>query len=108
MDDRDQASDRRAIARYYHRFATVYGDGEFFGARRASAACSAAGLRPETRPAAFCVDWPALEEWIHIRWLTTFAAPQRILARMLLPALRRRAAGRSVQLEETVLVATKV
>ena len=74
--------------------------------RRASAACHAAGLRPETRRAPFAVSAPALEEWIQIRWLTTFAAPLRTLTRLLLPAVRWRTGGRSVQLAETVLVAT--
>jgi SAM-dependent methyltransferase len=75
--------------------------------RRAGAACRAAGLEPEMRRAPFCVGGHALEEWIQIRWLTTFPAPLRLLARLLLPAVRWRVAGRTVQLAETVLIATK-
>ncbi len=74
---------------------------------RAGAACTAAGLQPEIRRAPFAVGWSALEEWIRIRWLTSLAAPLRRIAGLLLPAMRWRATGRTVELAETVLVATK-
>jgi SAM-dependent methyltransferase len=74
---------------------------------RAGAACYAAGLQPELRRAPFSADWPALEEWIRLRWLTALDEPLRTLLRLCVAAMRRRGAGRTLRLAETVLIATK-
>lgn len=74
---------------------------------RANAACRAAGLHPESRRAPFSVTWPALEEWIRIRWLTTLDEPFRSVVRLWLSATHRRHKSRTLSLDETVLVATK-
>lgn len=87
-----------------------------FGARRvrtaddegrAGAACRAAGLRAKVRHAPFSGTWNAVEEWIRIRCLTILDEPLRAQAERWLSAIGARAVGRTLQLTETVLIATK-
>jgi len=88
-----------------------------FGARRlrrsndvgrVAAACSAHGLRSESRSIPFSASWHALEEWIRIRWFTMVDESQRTQAERWMSAVRSRAAGFNLRLAETVVVATKV
>jgi ubiquinone/menaquinone biosynthesis C-methylase UbiE len=74
---------------------------------RAATACAHAGLQSESRKATFSVNWPAVEEWIRIRWLTIVDDPVRALAERLLAQVRQRAAELHVQFTETLLAARK-
>jgi SAM-dependent methyltransferase len=74
---------------------------------RAAVACALAGLRSESRAAAFSVDWPAVEEWIRIRWLSIVDDAVRALAERWLAQVRPRAAELHVEFTETLLVARK-
>jgi ubiquinone/menaquinone biosynthesis C-methylase UbiE len=74
---------------------------------RAGAACARAGLQSESRKAAFSVTWPAVEEWVHIRWLTIVDDVVRAQAERLLAQVRERAAELSMEFTETLLVARK-
>ncbi len=72
---------------------------------RAAAACVRAGLQPELRTAAFTVGWPAVEEWVRIRWLTIAEEAVRLRAERWLAQVRTRTAALQLQFTETVLVA---
>jgi SAM-dependent methyltransferase len=74
---------------------------------RGVAACGRAGLQSEARRAAFSVTWPAVEEWIRIRWLSIVDDAVRALAERWLAQVRPRAAELHVQFTETLLVARK-
>jgi len=74
---------------------------------RVAAACAAAGLQPTWRQAAFSVAWPAVEEWVRIRWLSIAADPLRARAEGWLAELRRSAAGLTFDIPETLLVARR-
>lgn len=76
-------------------------------AERAAAACRAAGLQPEWRPAPYAVTWPAIEEWLRIRWLTVFDRERQGAAERWLARVRPRAAGLTLSLTETLLLAHK-
>ncbi len=71
------------------------------------AACARAGVEPEWRDAAFAVTWPAVEEWVRIRWLTIADATRQARVERLLNDVRPRAAGLTFPLTETLLVARK-
>lgn len=72
---------------------------------RAAAACVRAGLQPELRTAAFTVPWPAVEEWVRIRWLTIADEAVRLRAERWLAQVRAGAAALHLPFTETVLVA---
>jgi ubiquinone/menaquinone biosynthesis C-methylase UbiE len=74
---------------------------------RAAAACARAGLQSESRSAAFSVTWPAVEEWVHIRWLSIVDETVRAHAERLLAQVRPRAAELRVEFTETLLVGRK-
>lgn len=74
---------------------------------RAVAACARVGLQSELRRAAFSVTWPAVEEWVRIRWLTLVDEAVRAHAERWLAQVRAAAAGLSVEFTETLLVARK-
>ncbi len=74
---------------------------------QAAAACRAAGLEPHWRHPAYTVTWPALEEWLHIRWLTVFDEPRRGQVEQWLSRVRPRATDLTLTLNETLLVARK-
>ena len=74
---------------------------------RIAAACTRAGLRPQWRTAPFSVPWPAVEEWVRIRWLTIADAERRAVADAWLAQLRARTAGVTVAFAETLLLAHK-
>ena len=74
---------------------------------RAVAACGRAGLQLESRRAAFSVTWPAVEEWVRIRWLTIVDDAVRAQAEHWLAQVGPRAAELSVTFTETLLVARK-
>jgi ubiquinone/menaquinone biosynthesis C-methylase UbiE len=76
-------------------------------AARGAAACAQVGLQPEWRRAPFTVTWPAVEEWVRIRWLTIADDAGRALAEQWLAEVRPRTAGRTLELAETLLVARK-
>jgi ubiquinone/menaquinone biosynthesis C-methylase UbiE len=72
-----------------------------------TAACERAGLEPAWRTAAFSVDWPALEEWVRIRWLSIADAAVRERAERWLAALGARLPARVVEVTETLLIARR-
>ncbi len=72
---------------------------------RAAAACCAAGLEPQWRRAPYVVTWPAIEEWLRIRWLTVFDRERRAQAERWLTRVRPRAGDLTLTLTETLLVA---
>jgi ubiquinone/menaquinone biosynthesis C-methylase UbiE len=74
---------------------------------RAATACARAGLQSESRRAAFTVGWPAVEEWVRIRWLTIVDDAVRAQAERLLAQVRARATELSMEFAETLLVARK-
>ena len=74
---------------------------------RVVAACAGVGLQLTWRRAPFSVMWPALEEWIHIRWTTVADEAWRARAESWLAQVRPRAAGLSFSISETLLVARK-
>ncbi len=74
---------------------------------RTGAACLVAGLEPQWRRAAYAVNWPALEEWLRIRWVTVFDPEQQEEIERWLARVRLRAAGLTLSLKETLLVARK-
>jgi SAM-dependent methyltransferase len=74
---------------------------------RVAAACARAGLQPTWHSAPFSVTWAAVEEWIHIRWLTVAEEAQRARAEHWLAEFRPRTAGLSFSISETLLVARK-
>ncbi len=76
-------------------------------ASRAAAACASGGLQIEERRAAFSVRWPAIEEWVRIRWLTIVDETPRAEAERLLAQVRPRAAELNMTFTETLLVARK-
>lgn len=73
--------------------------------KRAAAACVRVGLEPELRTAAFTVDWPAVEEWVRMRWLSIADEGVRLRADGWLAQVRARAEALHLRLTETVLVA---
>jgi SAM-dependent methyltransferase len=74
---------------------------------QAAAACVRAGLRPEWRRTSFAVGWPAVEEWIRIRWLTIADAEQRARVERWFAATRPCAGALTLPLAETLLLARK-
>jgi SAM-dependent methyltransferase len=70
-------------------------------------ACALAGLRPAWRTARFVVSGEALEEWIHVRWLSIADAAVRERAERILAALRPRLAGQTAEATETLLIARR-
>lgn len=82
------------------------------GARRddptaVAAACQRCGLRPTWRRADFAASWPALEEWVRVRWLSIVDDALRLQADRWLASIRPRAAAGTIPMAETVLVAYK-
>lgn len=75
---------------------------------RVASACTSAGLQPTWRQAAFSVQWPAVEEWVRIRWLSISDEPLRARAEHWFAELRNRAAGLTFEITETLLVARKI
>ena len=73
----------------------------------AAAACAGVGLRPEWRSAPFSVTWPAIEEWVRIRWLTIADETQRARAERWLAQVRPQVAGLTLHLTETLMTARK-
>ena len=74
---------------------------------RVAAACDAAGLQPTWRQARFSVDWPALDEWVRIRWLSVVDDVLRERAERWLEQVRERAAAITLPVTESLLVAFK-
>jgi ubiquinone/menaquinone biosynthesis C-methylase UbiE len=74
---------------------------------RVAAACARAGLQPAWRSASFSVTWPALEEWLRIRWLTILDEAARVRVEAWLEQPRPRSAGLTASIAETLLVARK-
>jgi SAM-dependent methyltransferase len=72
---------------------------------RVAAACTRVGLRPEWRRAPFSVAWPAVVEWMRIRWLTIADETQRVQAERWLAQVGPRAAELTLEFSETLLVA---
>ena len=70
-------------------------------------ACRRGGLEPSWRRAEFAVSWPALEEWVRLRWLSIADEALRLRIDRLLTGVRSRATGGSVPAAETLLVARK-
>jgi SAM-dependent methyltransferase len=82
------------------------------GARRdeptaVAAACQRSGLQPTWRQADFAVSWPALEEWVRVRWLSIVDEALRVRADRWLVSIRSRAGAGMLQMAETLLVAHK-
>jgi ubiquinone/menaquinone biosynthesis C-methylase UbiE len=75
---------------------------------RVATACVAAGLRPTWRRPSFSVRWPAVEEWVRIRWLSIVDEPLRARAEHWLTELRGSAAALTFEIAETLLVARKI
>ncbi len=75
---------------------------------RVVAACVSAGLQPAWRRVSFSVAWPAVEEWVRIRWLSIVDEPLRTGAEGWLAKLRSKAAGLTFEIPETLLVARKI
>jgi SAM-dependent methyltransferase len=75
---------------------------------RVATACLSAGLQPAWRQASFSVEWPAVEEWVRIRWLSIVDEPLRARAEGWLAELRSTAAGLAFEIVETILVAGKI
>jgi SAM-dependent methyltransferase len=73
----------------------------------AAAACAHSGLHFQWRNAAFSVSWPALEEWVGIRWLTIADDALRDHAERWFANVRQRVAGRTLQFTERLLVAQR-
>jgi hypothetical protein len=74
---------------------------------RAAAACVRVDLQPEWRRASFSVTWPAIVEWVRIRWLTIADETQRARAEQWFAQVRPRAAELTLEFTETLLVARK-
>jgi ubiquinone/menaquinone biosynthesis C-methylase UbiE len=74
---------------------------------RVASACVAAGLQPTWRRPTFSVAWPAVEEWVRIRWLSIVDEPLRARAERWLAERRGSAAGLTFEIAETLLVARK-
>ena len=74
---------------------------------RVAAACDAAGLQPTWRQATFSIDWPALDEWVRIRWLSVVDEPLRLRGERWLEQVRERAAAITLSVMESLLVARK-
>lgn len=72
-----------------------------------AAACQRAGLQPTWRQADFSVSWPALQEWVRLRWLRLVDEAVRVPAERWLASIQPRVADRIVCVTETVLVARK-
>lgn len=75
---------------------------------RVATACASAGLQPTWRQASFSVRWPAVEEWVRIRWLSIVDEPLRVRAERWLADLRSNTAGLTFGTTETLLVARKI
>ncbi len=69
-------------------------------------ACQRSGLRPAWRTVAFRVSWPAVEEWLRLRWLSIAEDAVRTRAEEWL-ASASGLAGTSLDVDETLLVAVK-
>jgi len=74
---------------------------------RATAAAVSVGLQPELRCAPFTVNWPAVEEWVRLRWLTVLDEASRALAERELSGLRSAMSELTVEFTETLLLAHK-
>jgi SAM-dependent methyltransferase len=74
---------------------------------RAAAAAAGVGLQPEWRRAPFTVTWPAVEEWVRLRWLTGLDEASRALAESQLERVRSCASDLTLEVTETLLLAHK-
>jgi len=74
---------------------------------RMIAACRNAGLEPELRSAEFSVSGSALEEWVHIRWLSIADQASRARAERRLEQVRPRVAAMTFPFVEKLIVARK-
>jgi hypothetical protein len=63
-----------------------------------------AGLTVETRAARFTVSWPGIVEWIRLRWMTVADDQNRGLVAKVLADVEGQARGRSVELEEGLIL----
>jgi SAM-dependent methyltransferase len=75
--------------------------------QRAAAACADVGLQPSWRRPSFSVSWPAVEEWLRLRWFVVADAAVRARAERWLGRVRPRVLEQTFTITETVLVARK-
>jgi ubiquinone/menaquinone biosynthesis C-methylase UbiE len=75
---------------------------------RVARACVDAGLQATWRRAPFSVTWPAVEEWVRIRWMTIVDDDTRARAERWLMRVRERAAELTLPLAERLLIARKL
>jgi ubiquinone/menaquinone biosynthesis C-methylase UbiE len=75
---------------------------------RVETACVSARLQPTWRQASFSVRWPAVEEWVRIRWLSISDELLRARTEGWLAELRGKAAGQTFEIAETLVVARKI
>lgn len=68
-------------------------------------ACERAGLLPTWRHAGFSVSWPALIEWVRVRWLNLVDEAVRLRAERWLASMQPFVADRTMDVAETLLVA---
>ena len=75
---------------------------------RVAAACAGAGLEVAWRDAPFTVTWPAVEEWLRIRWMTIVDETARLRTERWLDEMRPRNARLTFQVAEALLVARRI
>ncbi len=63
-----------------------------------------AGLSVETIAPGFEVGWPAIEEWVHLRWMPVADSAERASVERVLAELRALLGGRRFALEERILI----
>lgn len=73
-----------------------------------AAACRRVGFQPTWRRADFSVSWPALEEWVRLRWLGIVDEALRVRADRWLASIPPHAVASPLLMAETLLVAHKL